>query len=116
MKIIVRRDDGTEADVTEAVGITYDCLRSSLDWGSGFLDAEEVNAVVRLAEAAGFPDFEDLVAEVWESRNPSIARNLCALEAERRGVGKYWLVPVQDVIPDVARAAFLNEVHGGDTK
>jgi hypothetical protein len=70
MKVTVTRDDGTELDVTASVRVAYDCVRQSLDWGSGFLDHEEVNAIVLLAEACGFPDFEDALREVWAERVP----------------------------------------------
>ncbi|WP_159795761.1 hypothetical protein [Puerhibacterium puerhi] len=67
-RIVAIRDDGSQADVTEGVQIAYDLLRQSLDWGSGFLDTQEVDAVIRLSEACDFPDFEQLIAEVWRKR------------------------------------------------
>lgn len=48
----VRTEDGQ--DVTEAVQILYDIAHSSLDWGSGFLDNEEMETVVRLAVTMGW--------------------------------------------------------------
>lgn len=41
-------------DIHEAVQITYDSLLGSMDWGSGFLDDQEVEAVVRLAIIMGW--------------------------------------------------------------
>lgn len=64
-KIVAIQDDGAEVDVTEAVAITYDLLRNSLDWGSGFLDTQEMSHVIRLGEAAGYADIEDAIREAW---------------------------------------------------
>jgi len=47
----VHTEDGT--DVTEAVQILYDIAHQSLDWGSGFLDNSEMEAVIRLAVTMG---------------------------------------------------------------
>lgn len=48
----VLTEDGQ--DITEAVQILYDIAHSSMDWGSGFLDNEEMEAVVRLAVTMGW--------------------------------------------------------------
>lgn len=53
---IVVRLNGVETDVTEAVKVCYDVVHSSMDWGSGFLDVEEMAHVVALAQAAGFTE------------------------------------------------------------
>lgn len=42
------------ADVTEHVAAMFDALIGSLDWGSGFLDAETIEAILTVAELAGF--------------------------------------------------------------
>lgn len=87
MKITVTHDDGTTTDVTEGVQVAYDAVRSSLDWGSGFLDTEEVDAVVGLAVACRFPDFEELVEEVRRDREAEEKRQaegLLRLEQARR--------------------------------
>lgn len=114
-RIIVLRDDGLEIDVTEAVQITYDCLRSSLDWGSGFLDTNETHQVILLAEAAGFADFEDAVTEVWLARNPHLVHDRRKEEAQRRGVDWYE-IPEGEVVTDAERAAILHEAHQGPTQ
>ncbi len=46
-------------DVTEHVAAMFDALVGSLDWGSGFLSAEEIESVLVVAEVAGFdvPEF-----------------------------------------------------------
>ena len=53
MKIIVTRD-GQETDITEEVKICYDTAVGSKDFGSGFLDSEEVAGLRLLASACGF--------------------------------------------------------------
>lgn len=68
MRIIAQHDDGTEIDITEGVQIAYDVVVHSMDWGSGFLDTEEVDAIVNLARAARFPDFERIFNDVQERR------------------------------------------------
>lgn len=68
MRIIVQRDDGTEVDVTTAVQITYDALHASMDFGSGFLDTEELGAMVVLAESAGFDGFNEIASDAWMER------------------------------------------------
>jgi hypothetical protein len=45
-------DDGQ--DITEPVQILYDIAHSSMDWGSGFLDNEEMEAVIQLAITMGW--------------------------------------------------------------
>ena len=54
----VQTEDGQ--DVTEAVQTLYDIAHSSLDWGSGFLDNDEMETVIGLAvlmdwEVPGLP-------------------------------------------------------------
>ena len=68
MKITVTHDDGTTADITEGVQIAYDIAYGSMDWGSGFLDTEEMDAVASLAEACRFPSFEAALASVASAR------------------------------------------------
>lgn len=48
-------------DITESVQILYDIAHSSIDWGSGFLDNEEVETIVGLAVLMGWqvPDLPD---------------------------------------------------------
>lgn len=54
MKIELIDDDGNRHDVTEAVQVIYDALHSSMDFGSGFLDAGEAQAMHQLATVAGW--------------------------------------------------------------
>ncbi len=48
----IRSADGT--DVTEAIQVIYDLAHSSMDWGSGMLSTEEVEAVIRFAIHMGW--------------------------------------------------------------
>jgi hypothetical protein len=53
-RAIFRADDGTETDITEAVTILWDGVISSLDWGSGFWDAEDAAAVAWIGQLFRF--------------------------------------------------------------
>lgn len=83
MKIIVQHDDGTEIDVTEGVQVAYDTAYGSMDWGSGFLDLEEMEAVARLAEACRFPSFPDALESVQRAREDQ-EKTLAYQEEQRR--------------------------------
>lgn len=54
MKITVTHDDGATHDITEGVQVLYDHMANSMDWGSGFLDFEEVQAIRTLGYQCGF--------------------------------------------------------------
>jgi hypothetical protein len=56
--VVVLRRGGEEIDVTEAVQAAYDVARGSMDFGSGFLDTEEVVSLRTLGEALGAEPFE----------------------------------------------------------
>ncbi len=45
---------GSRHDITNAVQVLYDIAHSSMDWGSGFLDNEEMATVIQLAITMGF--------------------------------------------------------------
>lgn len=83
MRITVTHDDGTSADITEGVQIAYDIAYGSMDWGSGFLDTEEMDAVARLAEACRFPSFEDALESVAAAREAEERRQAAAVERDR---------------------------------
>lgn len=76
MKIIVQRDDGTEEDVTFGVQVAFDTAWGSMDWGSGFLDSEEMGQIARLAVLADFPCAAQIAAEVTRSDEPTLNRPL----------------------------------------
>lgn len=117
MKITVEHDDGTTVDITEGVQLAYDMATSSMDWGSGFLDWEEMAVMVFLSQACRFSDFEEKLAEVWRKRvEDSVAQlNLnfdakyerLSQEAKKRGAD-YWhsTMPTPD-----ERAEFLANLH-----
>ncbi len=116
MKITVTHDDGSEQDITELVRIAYDVATQSMDWGSGFLDREETNGLILLAEACHFPDVEEKIAEIWKQRaaaqiaaEASIGEKHARLQAiaRERGV-KFWF----EVKPTAEeRAALLTEAR-----
>lgn len=60
MKVIARGPDPeqggmtNEHDITEAVQVMYDIIHSSMDWGSGMLDTEEMTVVIELAILMGW--------------------------------------------------------------
>jgi len=104
-RIVAIQEDGSHKDITEGVQICYDLLRQSLDWGSGFLDTEEVDAVVRLANDAGFADFENLIREVWADRRKQWSPNATsdypgAMEQIRAATALY----------EAERAAFVADI------
>lgn len=53
------------ADVTEHVAAMYDALIQSTDWGSGFLDTDEVESILIVGQLAGFeaPGLDSIRAE-----------------------------------------------------
>jgi hypothetical protein len=54
-RAIFRAEDGTETDITNAVKVLWDGVIGSLDWGSGFWDAEDAGAVAWIGQLFGFP-------------------------------------------------------------
>lgn len=51
---MIKKIKSGNKDITEAVQILYDIAHSSMDWGSGMLDNEEMEAVVGLAVFMGW--------------------------------------------------------------
>lgn len=120
MKITVEHDDGTAVDITEGVQLAYDIATSSMDWGSGFLDWEEMAVMVALSRACRFSDFEEKLGEVWRKRyektvegmnlNFQAKYELLNEEAKKRGAD-YW----HSAMPTPAeRAEFLAQLHRGE--
>lgn len=108
MKITVTHDDGTEQDITELVRVAFDVATHSMDWGSGFLDREETNGLILLAEACRFPALGEVLQEQWQARMAEGKRydELQAM-AKQRGAN-YW----HSVKPTAEEAAaFLAELH-----
>lgn len=46
--------NGRDVDVTNMVADMYDALLSSMDWGSGFLDTEQITSILAVGKALGF--------------------------------------------------------------
>lgn len=76
-------DDGTTVDITEGVQVAYDTAYGSMDWGSGFLDSEEMGLIAHLGEACRFPSFEDALASVHRHREQQ-ERAIAYREEQRR--------------------------------
>lgn len=60
--------DGQVTDITEGVKVIWDALVQSLDFGSGFLDREELDDIRVIQEACGFPADLDAVHEGLEPK------------------------------------------------
>lgn len=43
-----------EADITRHLAVMYDAIIGSMDWGSGFLDIEDVEVLMEIAGLCGF--------------------------------------------------------------
>lgn len=52
--------DGATVDLTEGVQCLYDLVINSMDWGSGFISAEEALPVAEVARACGFAQVEEV--------------------------------------------------------
>jgi hypothetical protein len=107
MKITVTHDDGSEQDVTELVQIAYDVATHSMDWGSGFLDQEETNGLILLAEACQFPDLDEILQEQWRARMAE-GKRFDELQAIADARGAKWWHSTEPTPEE--REAFLAEV------
>lgn len=56
MKIVLHDDHGGEHDVTEHVRSLYGHTVGSMDWGSGFLDTDEMLEVQEFGYLSGFEE------------------------------------------------------------
>jgi hypothetical protein len=74
MKITAHLDDGTHVDVTTAVQILYDGV-DAMEQGSGFLDADEQEAVEYLGTVTGW-------AAAAEAAKAEAARDKALRDAE----------------------------------
>lgn len=72
-------------DITDGVRAMYDHLVASMDWGSGFLDTEEVGAVLRVALACDFivPDTARDTFMEYAKGNRSDDEHLCVICGSR---------------------------------
>jgi hypothetical protein len=55
-------------DVTEAVQALYDLVVQSMDWGSGFLTAEDAEPVALIARVCGFERLDEAERYLEEAR------------------------------------------------
>lgn len=110
MRITLTRDDGSTADITELVQISYDVAVGSMDYSSGFLDQEEINGLLALALVCGFPDARSRVAEMWRERlvKGKTRKELAELASDR-GVSWWYMIAPTDEELD----AFLEELKAG---
>ncbi len=109
MKITVTHDDGMEQDVTELVQIAFDVATHSMDWGSGFLDREETNGLILLAEACRFPSLDEVLQEQWRARMAEGKRHDQLQQIARERGAKWWHAtkPTAD-----ERDEFLRRIRG----
>ena len=55
--VLVQTEAG-DIDITAEVAVLYDTATNSMNWGSGFLDTDEVAKIRALAKACGFADVD----------------------------------------------------------
>lgn len=113
MKITVTHDDGTIIDITQGVRVAYDIAFGSMDWGSGFLDLEEMDAVARLAEACQFPSFDDALRSVQSAREEQERAQQYAEEARKRREEQDRLAQQRFVEQQTAQAQRLRMITKG---
>lgn len=107
MKIIVLKDDGTGQDITSLVQVAFDVATHSMDWGSGFLDVEETDGLILLAEACQFPALEEILQEQWRERMKQ-GKSWSEMHREARARGKdhwHYVKPTAE-----EREQFLNDM------
>lgn len=92
MRIVVIHEDGTELDITEPVKIAYDCAYGSMDWGSDFLDFEEMEGIAALGVACRFPSGDEALEGIRERRDREEAQRKARLARESRAM--FQSVPV----------------------
>lgn len=108
MRITVTHDDGATQDITEQVQIAYDVATHSMDWGSGFLDREETNGLILLAEACRFPSLDEVLQEQWRARMAE-GKRYDELEAIATQRGEKWWHSVKPTTEE--SAAFLAQIR-----
>lgn len=80
-RVVVRRNDGTEVDVTEGVKALYDHTVASMDWGSGMLELDDAREIINVAFACGFL-VPDTAQEAFEEY-ARVMHNLTCLDCGR---------------------------------
>lgn len=111
MKITVTHDDGSWQDITEGVKVAFDVAYGSMDWGSGFLSTEEMQAVADLAEACQFPSFAAVVESLASHRRMEEVRQRMEREAAERFREQERQRAAEAAAARMARAARLAEAQ-----
>lgn len=109
MIVICRASDGSETDITEGVQTLYDMVIGSMDWGSGFLTAEDALPVVQVAKTCGFKDWQraqDYVDDMIHSQEQA------RFQAERRRLSDQARALVTGF--DTARGMLMGDVEAHD--
>lgn len=96
----------------EDVKVLLDALHSSLDWGSGFLDAEEIEAWCRVAESYGIGTEEQRVEAVRLRRQQVIDEEHRLAVAEQARIDRQYALRGHPryQIRDIASGETLVEV------
>lgn len=76
-KVYAIAPNGKMTDVTVGVQSLYDLLIQSMDWGSGFLSAEDARPIAELARTCGFEGLEEAERylhdqTLWEARRSRV--------------------------------------------
>lgn len=53
---VIVEHDGQRTDITDDLAVLYDAATSSMNWGSGFLDTDEVDSIRRIGRRMGYSD------------------------------------------------------------
>lgn len=69
VRVVAHLPDGSEINVTEGVQVLYDTVIGSMDWGSGFLSAEDAQPIVQVARTCGFTGWEAAQRYVTEQQH-----------------------------------------------
>lgn len=94
----MRRIESDGEDITEPVQILYDIAHSSMDWGSGFLDNDEMEAVIGLA-----------VKMKWTV--PDLPGNSPAMATVAAKFPEHYEVEVVDIPESVSSSGYHFQAH-----
>lgn len=98
MRILLYKNEQSEdpVDITEAVKVLYDLAIGSMDFGSGFWNAEDAAPVAHLAELCEFENAESVRAYV-SSQLQSEEQMQFLLESGRGPGWHYFGIPHEHV-------------------
>lgn len=83
--VLVQGESGEITDITEGVRVMYDAVLGSLDWQSGFLDLEELEALGQVADACGFGQIEEVYQRIQAEKASQEAHARHVAELSARG-------------------------------